>query len=90
MKALKPQNDYVLVETLKPEEVKTKSGLIMVPDGINTPMQPFGVIHAVGPEITNLKVGQCILYSGHAGLKHTYEGKTLVFLKYHEIVAVVE
>ena len=88
-KKLYPFKDYIMVETLKPEQQETKSGLIVMPDNINTILQPLGVIHAVGEDIHDLRAGMKVLYSQHAGLKHSCEGKLFVFLKQHEIVATL-
>lgn len=89
MNTFRPHKDYILIQPLPPKETKTKSGIIVPTDQINTFLQPIGLVHQVGPDVQDVVPNMKVIYSMHAGLKHTHKGQLFVFLHEHEIVATV-
>ena len=92
---LKPLCDRVVIKQLEAEE-KTKSGIVL-PSGSKEKPQEAEVI-AVGPggvvdgkEIKmEVKPGDKVIYSKYAGTEIKIDGKELIIVRQHDILAIVE
>ena len=81
---------------VKPTEKKTKlsSGLYMpeayVPGtkGMGK-ITGQGVIHAIGPDVTDLEVGQHIFFSDFDGMEIEYDEQHFLVMKEDEVMAVM-
>jgi chaperonin GroES len=87
MTTIKPLGKRVLIEPLKPVE-KTSSGLI-IPDTAQTVPQEAMVI-SVGNEVTDVKIGDRVIYSHYAGTKLEYDGHSYIVVESMDLVCVVE
>ena len=87
MTTIRPLINRVVVEPLKAAE-KTTSGLY-IPDAAQTVPQEAMVI-AVGPDVSDLKVGDRVIYSQYGGTKLDYDGKSYIVLDDKDIICVVE
>lgn len=63
--SLQPIKDHVLVEAMEFGERHTRAGVIIIADdGVDRGIRPrWALVHAVGPQQKNVKVGQYILVS---------------------------
>ena len=80
---------------VKPTEKKTKlhSGLYLpeayIPGAKGMgKVTGQGVIHAIGPEVTELKVGQHIIFSDFDGIEIEYDDQYFLVMKESEVMAV--
>lgn len=87
MTTIKPLGKRVLIEPLKPAE-KTSSGLI-IPDSAQSVPQEAMVI-SVGSEVTDVKIGDRVIYSNYAGTKLEYDGHSYIVTECMDLVCVVE
>lgn len=84
---LKPINDFLVVELIEKKKV-TQSGIILTsadPTEANR-----GLVHAVGPKVTEVAVGEQILPNWNAGRKVTVEGVDYFMLRESDVVLVFE
>jgi len=93
---LKPAAGYLLVEPEEAEK-KTPSGIVLPESHEEKPQK--GKVLAVGPEeITDsgqkrtapCKVGDIVVYKKWGGNEYEVEGKELLFIKFDDILAIVE
>jgi len=93
---LKPSAGYLLVEPEETEK-KTPSGIVLPESHEEKPQK--GKVLAVGPEeITDsgqkrtapCKVGDTVVYKKWGGNEYEVEGKELLFIKFDDILAIVE
>jgi chaperonin GroES len=87
MTTIKPLGKRVLIEPLKPVE-KTSSGLI-IPETAQTIPQEAMVV-SVGNEVTDVKIGDRVIYSNYAGTKLEYDGHSYIVVESMDLVCVVE
>ena len=84
---LKPINDFIIVELIEKKKV-TQSGIILTsadPTEANR-----GLVHAVGPKVTEVVVGEQILPNWNAGRKVTVEGIDYFMFRESDIVLAFE
>lgn len=93
---IKPAPGYVLVEPLE-AETKTPSGIVLPESHEEKPQQ--GKVLAVGSdEITEsgktikspCKVGDTVVYKKWGGNEYEVNNKELLFIKFDDILAIVE
>ena len=87
MTTIKPLADRVLIEPLKAEET-TASGLVIPASAQNTPQE--AMVIAVGPEVTDVAIGDRVVYSLYGGTKLDYDGKSYIVIDFTDLVCVVE
>jgi len=61
-----PRGKNVLVKRDEAEPRETESGLV-VPESVEKEQKAFGTVAAVGPEITDVKKGDRVVYGAYAG-----------------------
>jgi chaperonin GroES len=84
---LKPINDFLIVELIEKKKV-TESGIILTaadPTEANR-----GLVHAVGPKVTEVVVGEQILPNWNAGRKIKVEGIDYYMLREDDVVLVFD
>lgn len=84
---MKPLRDYVLMGEVK-EELKTDTGIILT-QSVTVGNKP-GKIIAVGPDVTDVKVGQHVICNWKASLAVEVEGVMCVLMKSDEIIAITK
>ena len=92
---LVPLGDRVVLKQCEAEET-TKSGIILTGSAQEKPQE--AEVIAVGPggmvdgkEVTmQVKVGQKVIYSKHAGTEVKLDGNEYIVVKQNDILAVVE
>jgi len=95
---LKPMPGYVLIEPVELEK-KTAAGIVL-PDIHDEKSQKGKVIALGGPQITDagkkiipeFKVGEIVIYKKWGGdeVKFGVSGKEFIFVKFEDILAIVE
>lgn len=86
MTTIKPLADRVLIEPLKAEEV-TASGLMIPVSAQNTPQE--ALVIAVGSEVTDVAIGDRVVYSLYGGTKLEYDGRSYIVIDVKDLVCVV-
>jgi len=77
---LKPRNDYIVVRRDKPKEVSDGGiALVLAGDADQEPAQ--GVVLAIGPKVTDVKVGDRLLIGHFGGVTVQVDGEDLVLLR---------
>ena len=66
LKKIKPIGKYVLIKMVEPESRENENGLI-IPATEERQQKSQGVVHAIGEEVTNLKVGDEVIFGMFAG-----------------------
>lgn len=98
MLKLKPLGDRVLIEPLKNEGEKTKSGIV-IPDTAEKERPEQGRIIAVGEGKTSedgkliplsVKKGQKVLFSKYGPSEIKIDGKEYLIAKEEDILAIIE
>ena len=92
---LVPLLDRVVIKQLEAEE-KTKSGIILASAAQEKPQE--AVVVAVGPGgvidgkevVMQVKEGQKVIYSKHAGTEVKLDGEEYMIVKQNDILAIVE
>jgi chaperonin GroES len=84
---IKPLKDFVLVAENKRKQ-ETNSGIII--EGVSTADSRSGTVLAVGPNVTEVKVGDVIYLEWNKAHVVTIDGAQRVMLKVENIVAVHE
>lgn len=87
MTTIKPLGDRVVIEPMKPEE-KTASGLVIPTTAQTTPQE--ALVIAIGKDVTDLKVGDRVIYSMYGGTKLDYDNKSFLVMDEKDIICVVE
>lgn len=91
---IKPRNQWVLVKVEEKQD-RTESGLY-IPDSVEKEQKSIGAVIDVGPEVTDLKKGERVLFGKFAGESiqlETSEKKDqidLILLLQEDILAVLE
>jgi chaperonin GroES len=80
--ALIPTEDRVAIKRAPVPETK-QGGVIIMPEKAKEKPQE-GTIAAVGPNVTNLKVGDVVLFAKYAGM----EIEDLIIMKAGDVLAV--
>lgn len=63
-----PRNNQILVK-VDPEESRVNEHGIVIPDEVEQERKSQGTVEAVGPDITDVKKGDRVLYGAYAGEK---------------------
>ena len=94
---LKPLDDHIVVEPIVQEE-KTSSG-IYLPDTAHKDKPQTGKVIAIGSGrllengkrvVTEVKVGETVVFAKYAGSDVQLDGKDYVILKDTDILAILE
>ena len=84
---LKPINDFIVVELLEKKKV-TESGIILT--SADPAEANRGLVHAVGPAVTELSAGDVILPNWNAGRKVRVEDVDYYMMREGDVVLVFE
>ncbi|HHY96790.1 MAG TPA: co-chaperone GroES [Acholeplasma sp.] len=84
---IKPLNEYVVLSFLK-EETKTDSGIILATESKDKPS--IGIVKAIGPKATDLKVDDKVIYQTYSGTKTKVDGEEYLIIKAEHILAIIE
>jgi chaperonin GroES len=82
----RPIGKRVLVQRTKAEE-KTASGIILVDSAKEKPNQ--AEVKAIGSEITEIKVGDTIVFEQYRGTEFTLDGVDYLVLEIENIIGVM-
>lgn len=92
-KKIIPRGKYILVKQDEPESRENEFGL-SVPDSQEQDQKATGVVESVAKGITDLKVGDKVVFGAYAGeqLKVTEKHKEVTFLLLHDddIIATIK
>lgn len=83
---LKPIKDRILI-LRDDQETETKSGIILPKDEMP---QGSGIVMAVGPEVSEIKVGQRVIFKKLDGHDFNYQGKSHVILREFNIQGIYQ
>lgn len=87
MTTFTPLNDNVVI--LRDEIVTTtKGGLLLATGSLEKPQT--GEILSIGPEVTEVKPGERVLYSNRAGAVFKIEGEEVFILKEENIIGILD
>ena len=84
---IRPLKKRLAVRRFEAKE-KTAGGLF-IPQGAKEP-QVGGEVLAVGPEVTEISPGDTVIFGKYAGVEVAVEGKSVLMLKYEDILGVFE
>lgn len=85
---IKPLGKRVLIREVQQEEV-TKSGIVL--PGTAAKEKPItGEVLSVGSEVTELKIGDNVIYEKYTGTEIKDNENTLLLLEIKNILAIVE
>ena len=87
MSILKPIKSKVILELVEKE--KLSSGGIVLQKADPTEANR-GIVLAIGPEVTDVEVGQEVLPNWNAAMKLKYDDKQLYVIDQEEIVLIFE
>jgi len=87
MKTIKAINDIVVVRELIKEEEKTASGIIM-PATVKVEPQKYGEVLSIGEKVTNINVGDIIVFHQAGGQTVLINGVIQRVLKNEEIYGI--
>lgn len=85
----KPLNNMVIIKKLE-EEVKSKSGIILVSSTEDRERNDLGEVVAISNEITELIIGDKVIYSKYAGSTLKQDGEDYLIISIDDILAVKE
>ena len=88
---LKPLRENVIVK--KPEaekETVTKGGIVLMKNDKEREQNALGVIVAVANDVTDLNIGDIVLYAKYAGTQYKEDDTEYLILDYSDILAVKE
>lgn len=81
---MKPLGDKLLVQVDKAEE-RTKSGLFVTEEWKTLP--PFATVKAIGPYVTQVRVGDRIVFNRYAAVALEYQDRLILE---RDILATIE
>lgn len=84
--SFKPLGKRVLVERTQAEE-KTASGIILVDSAKEKPNT--AVVKAIGNEVTELSVGDTVVFEQYRGTEFTLDGEDYLILDIENIIGVM-
>lgn len=82
-----PIKDRVLVRPAAPEEVSA-GGIVLTGSATKADGALAGDVLAAGPMVTDLVVGDAVVYSPYAGSDVTVDGEEFVILREPDVFAV--
>ena len=86
-KGFKPRQDRALIK--QDDAAKTTKGGLILPDELHE-MPNQGVVLAVSEELTDLKVGETVLFSPNAGLKVLIDGVSYILIRGYDAYETIE
>ena len=92
---LVPLGDKVIIKQVEAEET-TKGGLILTTQAKEKPQEALVVAVGPGGPVGDMDVkmvvkeGDRVVYSKFAGTEVKFEGETLIVIRQHDILAIVE
>ena len=84
---LKPIKNKVILELIEKEKVTTGGIILQKADPTEANR---GVVLSIGPEVTDVEVGQEVLPNWNAAMKLKYDDKQLYVVDQEEIVLIFE
>ena len=84
---IRPLNKRLAVRRFVAKE-KTVGGLF-IPEGAKEP-QVGGEVLAVGKGIDDIEAGNTVIFGKYAGVEVAVEGKSVLMLKYEDVLGVFE
>lgn len=85
----KPLNNNIIIKKIS-EEVKNKSGIILVSNSEDRERNDIGEVIAVSDNVNELKIGQKVIYSKYAGSTLKQDGEDYLIIDFDDILALVE
>lgn len=88
---LRPLRNNVILK--KPEEKKetvTSCGIVLVNNDANRERNDLGEVVAVSADVTDINVGDTVLYAKYAGTQYKEDGVEYLILDFSDILAVKE
>ncbi len=85
----KPLNNNIIIKKVS-EEVKTKSGIILAPSMEDRERNDIGEVVAVSDSVTELEIGNQVIYSKYAGSTLKEDGQDYLIISIDDILAVKE
>ena len=82
-----PLKDKILIAEKKGEDT-TEAGIII--EGTRSAQSKAGTVLAIGPDVTEVKVGDTVYLMWNKATAVTIDGKQRVIIKEEDIVAVLE
>lgn len=83
-------NDRVIVRPEAPPE-RTSGGNIIIPDSAKDELVTiYATVLSVGPKVTQVTVGQLVVYNKWHGLDITHKGELLRSIREEELLAIDE
>ncbi len=84
---IKPLESYVVL-SLEKEEQTTKSGIILTSEAKEK--SAIGKVLALGPKVTDIKIGDRVVYETYSGTKVTLEHEERLLVKAEHILGIIE
>lgn len=84
---MRPISDRVVIEPAAAEET-TKGGLIIPDTAKEKPL--FGVVAFTGPSVSQIKVGDKVLYSKFTGQEISYTDKNYLIAREDDVLAIID
>lgn len=85
----KPLGNNIIIKKVS-EEVKSKSGIILVTSAEDRERNDIGEVIAVSGNVNELKIGQKVIYSKYAGSTLKQDGEDYLIIDFDDILALVE
>ncbi len=82
---IKPVQDIIVVEPIDPEQPRFG---IIIPE-IAEKKITFGIVHAIGPKVKEVAVGDTVVYNDWSGLEFESNEKTYLGMREKDIEGVV-
>ncbi len=83
---IKPLGNRVLAKQIE-AETKTASGIIIPDSAQEKPLQ--AEIVAVGKEVTEVSVGEKVIYAKYKGTELTHNNETYILLEVEDLLATI-
>lgn len=81
----KPLSGRVLI---KQDDAEDKQGVLFIPDAAKErPL--FGTVQAVANDVTNITVGEKVLFGMYSGTEISLLGEILLIMKQEEVMGIV-
>ena len=89
---MQPTSDRIFIKepTDTQSERTTESGLVVLEDTKRVTKHTEGKVHAVGPKVLDVKVGDQVIFSGHAYKEVEHENQKYLMLRESDIMAIRE
>lgn len=84
---IRPLESYVVL-ALEKEEQATKSGIILASE--TKEKSAVGKVLAIGPKVTDIKLGDRVVYESYSGTKVKLEHEERLLIKAEHILGIIE